>query len=138
MRWSDATARPSDRKLREFAGTAVIILAVLTVWRLLTPGGLALAACYATAAVVVGAVGVAKPRWLTPVFMLWMIVAFPIAWAVSHLLLAVIYFGLITPLGLVFRVVGRDVLDVARPGRQDSHWREKPAADKPERYLQQF
>ncbi len=138
MRWSDATTRPSDRKLREFALTAVIILAILAVWRLLTPGGLELAACYAAAAVVVGAVGAVKPCWLGPIFTLWIIVAFPIAWTVSHLVLAVIYFGLITPLGLAFRLVGRDVLDVAWPGRQDSHWREKPAADKPERYLKQF
>src|SRR5262245_50808440 len=138
MRWSSVTARPTDRKLSEFAGSAVFVLAILAIWRVWTPGGLLLAACYATAAAVVGAIGLARPRWLESVFTLWMMVAFPIAWLVSHFVLAVIFFGLIMPLGLAFRLLGRDALDRTWPGRQDSYWRDKPAADKPERYLQQF
>ena len=138
MRWSDVTALPTDRKLREFAGSAVIVLAILAAWQLLVPGGIALAGVFAVAAVVVGLIGVARPRWLAPVFTLWMIVAFPIAWLVSYFVLAVIYFGLITPLGLAFRLFGRDAQGRSWPGRQDSYWRNKPAADNPERYLQQF
>lgn len=138
MRWSDVTSPPTDRKLREFAAASAIVLAVLATWRLLTPGGFALATCFAAAAVVVGLIGVARPHWLAPVFTLSMIVAFPIAWIVSHLVLALIYYGLITPLGLAFRLLGRDALDRAWPGRQDTYWRDKPAADNPERYLKQF
>ncbi len=138
MRWSDVTAPPTGRKLREFAGSAVIVLAILAAWRLLAPGGLLLAASYGTAAVIVGLIGVARPRWLSPVFTLWMIVAFPIAWLGSHLLLAVVYFGLITPLGLLFRLVGRDTLDRNWRGQQNSYWRDKPGVDNPERYLKQY
>ena len=138
MRWSDVTVQPTDRKLREFAAASAIVLAILAAWRMLVPGGIALAGACATAATMIGLVGQARPRWLAPVFALWMIVAFPIAWLVSYLVLAVIYFGLITPLGLMFRLFGRDAQGRSWPGRQDSYWRDKPGADNPERYLKQF
>jgi hypothetical protein len=138
MRWSDVTAPPTDRKLREFAVVAAFILAILAAWRLLVPSGWLLAASYGIGAVIVGLIGLARPRWLAPVFSLWMIIAFPIAWLVSHLVLAVIYYGLITPLGVTFRLFGRDAQDRSWPGRQDTYWRDKPAADNSERYLKQF
>lgn len=138
MRWSDVTAPPTDRKLRQFAVIAAIVLAVLAVWHLSAMGNLLLASGYTCVALLVGAIGLARPRWLAPIFTLWMIAAFPLAWLVSTLVLALIFFGLLTPLGLVFRLLGRDPLDRTWPGRQDSYWQEKPAADKPERYLRQF
>jgi len=138
MRWSDVTAPPTDRMLCQFAAIGAIALAALAIWQLRSSGSLALAGGFATAAAVVVAVGFAKPRWLAPIFTLWMIAAFPLAWLVSTLVLAVIFFGLLTPLGLVFRLMGRDPLDRAWPGRQDSYWQEKPAADKTERYLRQY
>jgi len=138
MHWSDVTAPPTDRKLRQFAAVGVIVLAVLAIWQLRSSGSLVLAGCYAAVAVLVGGVGFARPKRLAPIFTLWMIAAFPLAWVVSTIVLAVIFFGLLTPLGLVFRLMGRDPLDRAWPGRQDSYWQEKPVTDKPERYLRQY
>ncbi len=46
-------------------------------------------------------------RW---VYIGWMILAFPIGWTVSQVMLAVMFFGLFTPIGLVFRLIGRDPL----------------------------
>jgi saxitoxin biosynthesis operon SxtJ-like protein len=138
MRWSDVTAIPTDRQLRQFAVIGAAALMLLAVWRFSVLGAIILAAGCATAAVVVGLIGLARPRWLAPVFTFWLIVAFPIAWLISHLVLAIIYFGLITPLGLLFRACGRDALDRAWPGRQDTFWRDKPAADQPQRYLRQY
>jgi len=138
MRWSDVTAPPTAHKLRQFAAIGTSVLAMLAIWQIRSSGSLVLAGGYAAAAVLVGGVGFARPQWLAPIFTLWMIIAFPLAWLVSILVLAAIFFGLLTPLGLLFRLLGRDPLDRAWPGREDSYWREKPAADKPERYLRQF
>jgi hypothetical protein len=138
MRWSDVTKPPTDRQLRQFAAIAAILLAALAVWQLAARGSLVVIGCYATGAVIATAIGVARPRWLAPSFTFWMIAAFPIAWLVSNVVLAVLFFGLLTPLGLLFRLQGRDPLNRSWPGRHDSYWQEKPAADKPERYLRQF
>ena len=142
MRWSDATASPSDRRLREFAGVALAALVLLALWRLLTAGFTPWVIGFVAAALVVG-LGLIRPRWLAPLFTLWMIAVFPIAWLVSHVLLAIIYYGLITPLGLLFRLLGRDVLDRRWPASQDnssedSYWRDKPSAGNSTHYLRQF
>jgi len=138
MRWSDVTTAPTDRKLREFAAIAAIVLAALAGWQMAARDGLFLAAGYVAAAAIVGLIGLARPRWLAPLFSLWMIIAFPLAWLVSLLVLAAIFYGLITPLGLLFRLLGRDPLDRAWRGGHDSYWKEKPAPQSPERYLRQF
>ena len=138
MRWSEVTRPPTDRQLRQFAAIAVIVLAALAIWQLAARGSLVVIGCYAASAVIAAAIGLARPRWLATSFTCWMIAAFPLAWLVSNLVLAMIFFGLLTPLGLLFRLLGRDPLDRAWPGRQDSYWQEKPAADKSERYLRQF
>jgi hypothetical protein len=138
MRWSDATTPPTTCKLREFAIVSVIALVVLAAWRLWVSDEVALAAFYALAAVIVGLVGAARPRWLAPVFTAWLMLVFPIAWVVSHLVLALLYFGLITPLAVAFRICRRDVLDRAWPARQDSYWRDKPAAEQLDRHFRQF
>lgn len=138
MRWSDVTTAPTDRKLREFAAMGAIVLAALAGWQMTAHGGLSLAAGYAAAAVMIGMIGWARPRWLAPVFTGCMIITFPLAWLISLLVVAAIFYGLITPLGLLFRRLGRDPLDRAWRGRQDSYWKEKPAAQSHERYLRQF
>jgi hypothetical protein len=38
------------------------------------------------------------------------VIAFPIGFVISHVLMAVIYYLVITPIGLLFRLMGRDVL----------------------------
>ena len=138
MRWSEATKIPTNRQLRQFAAIAAILLAALAVWQLAGRGSLVVIGCYAASAVIAAAIGLAKPRWLAMSFTFWMIAIFPLAWLVSNLVLALVFFGLLTPLGLLFRLLGRDPLDRTWPGRQDSYWQKKPAADKPERYLRQF
>ena len=138
MQWSDVTRPPTDRQLRQFAAIAALLLAALAIWQLAGRGSLVVIGCYAASAVIAAAIGLAKPRWLAPSFSCWMIAAFPLAWLVSNVVLVLVFFGLMTPLGLLFRLLGRDPLNRTWPGRQDSYWQKKPAADKPERYLRQF
>ena len=40
-----------------------------------------------------------------------MFAVFPIGWVVSHLLLGVVYFLVLTPIGLTLRALGRDPLE---------------------------
>ena len=55
-----------------------------------------------------------RPEWLRSIYVGWMVLAFPIGWTVSQVMLAVMFFGLFTPIGLVFRLIGRDPLQRAR------------------------
>src|SRR5688572_8679708 len=109
MRWSELPLKPSVRTLRQFAGLWIAFFGGLAAWHGLAHGetqtGLALAALAFT----VGPAGVIWPAVVRPVFIGWLILAFPIGWVVSRVVL-VVMFSLITPVALVFRMRGRDPL----------------------------
>jgi hypothetical protein len=68
----------------------------------------------------------------------WMVLAFPIGWTISQIMLAVMFIGLFAPIGLIFWLVGRDPLHRTRcPGRE-SFWVPKPAPADLRRYFKQF
>lgn len=78
------------------------------------------------------------PASRRPIYLGWMYAAFPIGWTVSHLLMALIYFGVLTPIGLALRVVGRDPLERRFDPSARSYWiRYTPERDV-ERYFKQF
>ena len=67
-----------------------------------------------------------------------MVLAFPIGWTVSQVMLAVMFFGLFTPIGLVFRLIGRDPLHRTRRPELESYWAPKPTPTDLRRYFKQF
>jgi hypothetical protein len=137
MRWSDVTTAPTDRTLRQFAALLTAAGLALAVWQGVRGGGSAVLVG-AAAVASFGFVGLVRPRWLAPLFVGWMVVAFPVGWLVSTLVLLVLFYGLVTPVALFFRLVGRDALDRRLAPGQNSYWEEKPAAGEPSRYLRQF
>ncbi len=67
-----------------------------------------------------------------------MAVTLPIGLTVSLVLMSVFYYGLITPLGIVFRLMGRDVLCRRFDPEAKSYWIDHEQTQKPERYFHQF
>lgn len=63
---------------------------------------------------------------------------FPIGWVVSHILLAVVYYGVLTPIGLLLRLRGYDPLQRRLDRDADSYWREREQKDDKNRYFRQF
>ncbi len=64
--------------------------------------------------------------------------AFPIGWVISHVILALVFYGLFTPLALVFRLIGRDALVLRRSPSARGYWQPRPQVTDPRRYLKQF
>ena len=87
----------------------------------------------------IGGVGLVAPAAIKPVYMAWMVVAFPIGWTVSKVVLAAMLYLVFTPLALVFRLMGRDALDMRlRRPAGESYWKAKPSARSGDEYLRQF
>ncbi len=82
------------------------------------------------------AVGLARPIALRPVFVGVMAVGAPIGWIVSNLLALVFFFLVLTPLGLFFRLIGRDPLAL-RAREKPTYWREHQAESDPRGYYRQ-
>jgi hypothetical protein len=82
-------------------------------------------------------VGLAAPEWLRPAYVAWMAASYPIGWVVSHVLLAIVYYGVVTPIGVILRMSGRDTLRLrSRP--ESTYWVRRPPSPESTRYFRQF
>jgi hypothetical protein len=138
MRWSDIPRNPTSRTLRQFGALCLLFFSAVALWEYFHEHRPVAAVAAAVAALTLGPVGLLRPKALRHVFVAWMVAAFPIGWLVSHLLLAVAFYGLFTPVGLVFRVIGRDSLSLRRSPTARTYWREKPTVTDVTRYFRQF
>ncbi len=61
----------------------------------------------------------------------WMAIAFALGWIMSRVLLSLIYYLLVTPIGLVGRLIGKKFLDISFKDGKNSYWveRENPKID---------
>lgn len=130
---------PSPAKLRQFGWIAPIMLLAIGLvlrWR----AGLPMVGVAG-----LGAVGIlifissrVSPRLTRLVYRGLIIAGFPIGWVISHLLLALFYFGIITPLALIFRLLGRDMLHRRWDRQRESYWTEHPQSENIDWYFRQF
>lgn len=72
-----------------------------------------------------------------PLYQSWMALATPLAWLVSNAALGLIYFLIVTPLGRVMALFGRDKLGRSFDRSATSYWTERNPIDEPARYLRQ-
>jgi hypothetical protein len=65
------------------------------------------------------------------------LVGYPIGFLLSHLILAVLFFGVFAPIGALLRMLGHDAM---RLGRSDaaSYWTDAAAPDTKDRYFRQY
>ena len=68
----------------------------------------------------------------------WMFAALPIGWTVSHLVLAVVYYLVLTPIGLIRRILGNDPMTRQLDAGAASYWRAHTQQHDPGRYFRQF
>jgi hypothetical protein len=71
-----------------------------------------------------------------PLYKGWMHLVSPIGWVVSHVILAFIYYVVVTPIALVMRIFGRDKLE-RRFAAVETYWTERPPEIDPGSYFRQ-
>ena len=97
--------KPSAKELRWFAGLWFPLFGAVIAWMLFRKFHAPLAALIVLGAVAaLGCAGLVRPGVIRPVYLGLMRVTFPIGWVVSHVILFVAYFVVITPVGLVLRL----------------------------------
>lgn len=130
---------PPQRVLRQFAALWLpLFSAILAFWAWRRGQPTALVGGLAAVGAVSLLVGLLRPALARPVFVGWMAAAFPLGWLVSHLLLAIVYYGVVAPIGLAMRLAGRDPLQRRFDRAAKSYWTEhNPDADV-DRYFRQF
>ena len=130
---------PSAKKLRQFGLVALIMLVVVGLllgWRFGIHKGIVGGIC--AIGIILFIMSRISPTLIRPVYAGLMIISFPFGWVISHFVMVLFYFGIITPVALVFRLFGRDVLHRRWDRQADSYWVSYPRPDSVKRYFKQF
>ena len=129
--------KTGDRDLRRFGllvGAVFLGLGIAFLWKLkphyvyfLWPG------------VVLMLLGQVLPCALKWVYIVWMSLAFVLGFVMAHVILTMFFYLVITPVGLLARIAGKDFLSLKLDRTAKSYWlpRERKAR-KPEEYERQF
>lgn len=139
MQWSDVIKPVSEKHLRQFAGLFLVIFLGLAAWRWFGGNRGVVTMWMGGLAVVIGGVGLIAPAAVRPIYTGWMIVAFPIGWTVSRIVLGTVFYVVMTPMAWVFRLMGRDQLMLRRSSAATgTYWRPKRKPEGQASYLRQF
>lgn len=138
MDWSLVKTAPSRKVLRQFAAIWLVLFLGLAAQNQFLKSRPTSAVVCAITALVVGLPGLVWPSAIRWIYSGAMVLAFPIGWAVSNMLLAAMYFGVITPIGLVLRWSGRDELGLLPAPDRQSFWEAKPTPRDVTSYFRQY
>jgi hypothetical protein len=83
--------------------------------------------------------GLAMPALLKPIYKMWMIFAVIMGWVMTRVILTLVYYLVLTPIGLAGRVFGEQFLHLKRSKESATYWvrKEGPAREKSD-YERQF
>ena len=139
--------RPDDRTLRQFGWIALGGFALLAVlawqeWAVFAFGlgswREGVAAAFGGLALGSAAAGLAFPRANLPLWIGLTVVTFPIGFVLSYAIMGLLFFGIITPAGLLLRVFGRDPLERRWLSGASTYWVDARAVRPKSSYFKQF
>jgi hypothetical protein len=139
MSWINDEYQKLDRSpgaLRRFGftvGFVILFLGCVLLWRQRGAGW----PLISIGAVLVLAATLA-PLTLKWVYAPWMIVALALGWIVTRILLTIVFFLVVTPVGLLQRLFGKRTIEVAFKADAGSYWQPRTARPTSEGYEKQF
>jgi hypothetical protein len=138
MTWSDIPFKPTTKALRQFAAAWLIFFLAFGAHQYFVRNHPSIGLALMSVALVIGLLGLINPaavRWL---FVSWMVVAFPIGWLISLLMLLLMFYCLITPVALFFRIRGRDLLRRKPAPSATTFWLPKDTPQDVRSYFRQY
>ena len=114
---------PDNRQVRNFGLTSLAALPLAAA--LWTHGSLPAMGYAAAIGGLMAAIGIAWPRGLRPLLVAMHVVAAPLAWVLHDLVLLLAFVVVVVPVGLVFRLFGRDPLQLKIDRGAATYWQPK-------------
>ena len=72
-------------------------------------------------------VGLVVPIVLKPIYKVWMSFAVVMGFVMTRVILTILYFGMFTPVALIARLLGKDLLDEGWDKNATTYWVKRPA-----------
>ena len=135
--------KPSPKELRQFGaifGSGFLLIGLVKyfwIWNWLFERNEKLGLIFILIGIVGGAIGLTGTKLALPLYWVWMGVAFVLGNIMSRVVITLIYYGLITPMSFVARLLGRDKLQLKKRAVQ-SYWQDISLPHEPEKYKRQF
>lgn len=126
----------SPRALRKFGwtvGPVLLLLGAIFLWRQRGAGWPLIS--IGIVLIVAAALAPSALKWVHGP---WMIAALALGWVMTRLLLTIVFFLVVTPVGLLQRVFGKRAIEVDFRPDAASYWQTRTARPVPEDYEKQF
>lgn len=128
----------TPRALKSFGYVVGIALVLAAGAVLLFNGSTPVTLGLATAGVLLVAFGITAPRVLGPVHLAWMALAVLLGYVMTRVILTLVFYLLVTPIGLLMRLSGRDPMRRRLKPDAPSYWIPRkdtlPAKERLEKY----
>lgn len=82
--------------------------------------------------------GFVAPTVLKPVYLVWMTLAVVLGFIMTRIILTIVFFFVVTPIGLALRMMGRDPLNRKPDPTVDTYWIEKTYPDESRARLKKY
>ena len=105
------------RKFGIMVGTIFLLIAGFFFWKEKESFQLLLAI-----GIVLLIVGIAIPFTFKPVYWIWMVLSMVLGWFMTRVILSLIFYIILSPIGLVARLFGKQFLDLKLDGTNKSYW----------------
>ncbi|HEV3303942.1 MAG TPA: SxtJ family membrane protein [Planctomycetaceae bacterium] len=134
----DLNLNPSKKELRTF-GLCALAFAALVAWLVFRrTGSVTVGVSIASVGVALALLGLAIPRALRPVWVVLMVVNYPIGWVITHVVMAMIFYLVVTPVGTIMRLTGRDPMERAFDRRAKTYWKTRRSDPDSACYFRQY
>lgn len=127
---------PTGRQLAVFAGAWLIFLGI-SGWLSWSRGHLRAAETLGILAALIPLVGLASRSFLRIAYLGLSYATYPIGFAVSHVVLVLVYYVVLTPIGLAMRLFGHDPLVRRFDAGAKTYWTPRDKAKTVESYFKQ-
>jgi hypothetical protein len=92
----------------------------------------------ANIAIILGIGALAYPHPLKPIYWVWMAIAVVLGWIMSRVILIVLFYLVLTPIGLIGRISGKRFLKLDFDREASSYWERREAQSDPKTCEKQF
>ena len=135
----DINWHPAKRELKQFARIWFpLFYAVVGALAWGKYGSPRVAWCVWGTGIALSVASIAFPAILRGIFVGMSVATWPIGWVVSHLLLGVIFYGIVTPIGFLLRLCGRDPLQRKFDPQAKTYWVSHEPTTDTRRYFRQY
>ena len=108
---------------RSFGVLFFIVFLIIGIWPLLSGGGFRYWSLII--AIIFLIMGITKSRFLTPLNLAWIKFGMLLGVIIAPILMGIVYFLVVLPIGIFMRVLGKDLLKLKLKKNEASYWNKK-------------